>query len=44
MVPYGELMGVMELLRSGGYTHVKLVALEGVPGASAPAQAEPAKP
>ena len=44
MVPYGELMGVMELLRSGGYTHVKLVALEGVPGAPAPAQAEPAKP
>ena len=27
-VPYGELMGVMELLRSGGYTKVKLVALE----------------
>ncbi|PDT76672.1 TonB system transport protein ExbD [Bradyrhizobium sp. C9] len=44
MVPYGELMGVMELLRSGGYTHVKLVALEGVPGTPAPAQAEPAKP
>ncbi|UGA46194.1 TonB system transport protein ExbD [Bradyrhizobium quebecense] len=42
MVPYGELMGVMELLRAGGYTHVKLVTLEGVPGA--PAQAEPAKP
>ncbi|WP_420970954.1 TonB system transport protein ExbD [Bradyrhizobium sp. B120] len=44
MVPYGELMGVMELLRSGGYTHVKLVTLEGVPGAPAAAQAEPAKP
>ncbi|MHC2437346.1 TonB system transport protein ExbD [Bradyrhizobium sp. USDA 4451] len=41
-VPYGELMGVMELLRAGGYTHVKLVTLEGVPGAAAPA--EPAKP
>ncbi|MDE2379925.1 TonB system transport protein ExbD [Bradyrhizobium sp.] len=27
-VPYGELMGVMELLRSGGYSKVKLVALE----------------
>src|SRR6201991_364364 len=27
-VPYGELMGVMELLRSGGYTKVKLVTLE----------------
>ncbi|MCA1397209.1 MULTISPECIES: TonB system transport protein ExbD [Bradyrhizobium] len=44
MVPYGELMGVMELLRAGGYTHVKLVALEGVPGAPAAAQADPAKP
>ncbi|MFQ3452362.1 TonB system transport protein ExbD [Bradyrhizobium sp. UFLA01-814] len=41
MVPYGELMGVMELLRAGGYTHVKLVALEGVPGAPAAAQAKP---
>src|SRR5512143_2913893 len=27
-VPYGELMGVMEILRSGGYAKVKLVALE----------------
>ncbi|MGN1286122.1 MAG: TonB system transport protein ExbD [Bradyrhizobium sp.] len=44
MVPYGELMGVMELLRAGGYTHVKLVALEGVPGAPGAAPAEPAKP
>ncbi|MCC8972758.1 TonB system transport protein ExbD [Bradyrhizobium brasilense] len=44
MVPYGELMGVMELLRAGGYTHVKLVALEGAPGAPAAAQADPAKP
>ncbi|MGY3590108.1 biopolymer transport protein ExbD [Bradyrhizobium sp. USDA 4341] len=44
MVPYGELMGVMELLRAGGYTHVKLVTLEGLPGAPAAAQAEPAKP
>ncbi|BBC00886.1 biopolymer transport protein ExbD [Bradyrhizobium japonicum] len=44
MVPYGELMGVMELLRAGGYTHVKLVTLEGVPGAPAAAQANPAKP
>ncbi|MGY3697807.1 biopolymer transport protein ExbD [Bradyrhizobium sp. USDA 3240] len=44
MVPYGELMGVMELLRSGGYSHVKLVALEGLPGAPAAPQAEPAKP
>jgi biopolymer transport protein ExbD len=35
-VPYGELMGVMEILRSGGYTHVKLVALEAPPGPAAP--------
>ena len=44
-VPYGELMGVMEILRSGGYSRVKLVTLEGVPGApAAPQAAEPAKP
>jgi biopolymer transport protein ExbD len=44
-VPYGELMGVMEILRSGGYSKVKLVALEGAPAAAPPAQAaEPAKP
>jgi biopolymer transport protein ExbD len=39
-VPYGELMGVMELLRQGGYNKVKLVALEGV--APAPAIGQPA--
>jgi biopolymer transport protein ExbD len=40
-VPYGELMGVMEILRSGGYSRIKLVALEG----AAPTQAaDPAKP
>src|SRR5579863_3031989 len=27
-VPYGELMGVMEILRAGGYSRIKLVALE----------------
>ncbi|MBR0874779.1 TonB system transport protein ExbD [Bradyrhizobium tropiciagri] len=43
VVPYGELMGVMELLRAGGYTKVKLVTLEGVPGAPA-APAQPAQP
>jgi biopolymer transport protein ExbD len=32
-VPYGELMSVLEILRGGGYTHIKLVALEGVPDA-----------
>ena len=31
-VHYGELMEVLELLRSGGYSKVKLVALEGAPG------------
>jgi biopolymer transport protein ExbD len=44
-VPYGELMGVMEILRSGGYTKIKLVALEGVPTAEPSGQStETAKP
>src|SRR5450631_3729445 len=44
-VPYGELMGVMEILRAGGYSRIKLVALEGVPAAAPTPQAtEPAKP
>src|SRR6266481_4566114 len=44
-VPYGELMGVMEILRAGGYSRIKLVALEGVADATpAPAVTEPAKP
>jgi len=30
-VPYGELMDVLEILRAGGYTKIKLVALETVP-------------
>jgi biopolymer transport protein ExbD len=30
-VPYGELMGVMNLLRAAGYLKVALVALEGAP-------------
>jgi biopolymer transport protein ExbD len=41
-VPYGELMDVLEILRAGGYTKIKLVALEGVPDAATqpvPAQA-----
>jgi biopolymer transport protein ExbD len=38
-VPYGELIGVMELLRAGGYSRIKLVALEGVAAnGAAPAQ------
>ena len=32
-VPYGDLMDVLEILRAGGYTKIKLVALEGVPDA-----------
>ncbi len=32
-VPYGEMMDVLEILRAGGYTKIKLVALEGVPNA-----------
>ena len=44
-VPYGELMGVMEILRLGGYSKIKLVALEGVPAAPTPGQStETAKP
>ena len=42
-VPYGELMDVLEILRAGGYSKIKLVALEGVPDAAAQ-QAAPAKP
>ena len=30
-VPYGEVMGVLDLLRKAGYLKVALVALEGVP-------------
>jgi biopolymer transport protein ExbD len=43
-VPYGELMQVMELLRAGGYTKMKLVTLEGVRAAPGQAQTEAAKP
>jgi|SRR5689334_841992 biopolymer transport protein ExbD len=38
-VPYGEMMGVLEILRAGGYTKIKLVALERAPGQPAPAEA-----
>ena len=34
-VPYGELMDVLEFLHKGGYSKIKLVALEGVPDAAA---------
>ena len=42
-VPYGEMMDVLEILRAGGYSKIKLVALEGVPHAAAQ-PAAPAKP
>jgi biopolymer transport protein ExbD len=38
-VPYGEFFGLMEMLRAGGYTKVKLVALEGAPETAAPTPA-----
>jgi biopolymer transport protein ExbD len=45
VVPYGELMNVLEILRTGGYSKIKLVTLEAVPDPAAPAApAEPAKP
>jgi biopolymer transport protein ExbD len=40
-VPYGELMDVLEVLRAGGYSKIKLVALEGVADAAAQAAASP---
>src|ERR1700748_2826715 len=43
-VPYGELMDVLEILRAGGYTKIKLVALEGVPNADASPPSAPANP
>jgi biopolymer transport protein ExbD len=36
VVPYGELMDVLEILRSGGYLKVALVALEGIPEKTPP--------
>ena len=38
-VPYGEFFGLMEMLRAGGYTKGKLVALEGAPETAAPVPA-----
>jgi biopolymer transport protein ExbD len=42
-VPYGAMMDVLEILRAGGYTKIKLVALEGVPdnAAAVPVPASP---
>ena len=43
-VPYGELMEVLEFLNKGGYSKVKLVTLEGVPGAAPPQDAPASAP
>ncbi len=43
-VSYGELMDVLERLRTGGYGRIALVALEGVPDAAPPAPARGAAP
>src|SRR5882757_11313528 len=44
-VPYGDMMDVLEILRTGGYLKVALVALEGVPdGVPQPGAAAPAAP
>jgi biopolymer transport protein ExbD len=43
-VPYGDLMDVLEILRTGGFTKIKLVALEGVPDAGSVPAANNAKP
>jgi biopolymer transport protein ExbD len=44
-VPYGELMDVLEILRAGGYSKIKLVALESMPDSAgspvAPANSKP---
>jgi biopolymer transport protein ExbD len=37
-VPYGELMGVLNLLRAGGYVKLSLVGLESVGGAASAPQ------
>jgi biopolymer transport protein ExbD len=42
-VPYGDLMDVLEILRAGGYSRIKLVALEGVPE-NVPQPADTARP
>ena len=34
-------MDVLELLRAGGYSKIKLVALEGVPGSALPDNPKP---
>ena len=43
-VHYGDLMDVMEILRAGGYSKLKLVALEGAPGAAPAAPPDAPRP
>jgi biopolymer transport protein ExbD len=43
-VAYAELMDLLERLRVGGYGHIALVALEGVPNDPAPAPAASSDP
>ena len=43
-VPYGEMMAVLELLRAGGYSKIKLVALEGDPNTPPPSVQPKATP
>jgi biopolymer transport protein ExbD len=43
-VPYGDMMDVLELLRTGGYTKVALVALEGRSESAPSRQVAPASP
>ena len=43
-VSYGELMDVLEHLRAGGYGHIALVALEGVPDSAASGSTTGASP
>src|SRR5437763_11508213 len=38
-VPYGEMMDVLEILRAGGYSKIKLVALESIANAPRPPSA-----
>src|SRR3954447_5423372 len=40
-VAYGDLMDVLEILRAGGYSKIKLVALEGVTAAASPPAENP---
>ncbi|MGH6811974.1 MAG: TonB system transport protein ExbD [Methylocella sp.] len=40
-VPYGEVMGLMNLLRAAGYLKIGLVGIEAAPGGAAPTREPP---